>query len=65
MGLIPDTELDLDYYDKILGGIFLSLTGGTVAGYSTGIPLAYGVGAGGIVALILMYDGMFRNGPLG
>ena len=53
----------LDYYDKILIGIALSLGLGTASGIATGLPLQYTVGAGAAVALGLIYDGMFNHGP--
>ena len=58
-----DVELDLDYYDKILGGIGLSLAAGASTGFLTSVPLPHAVGAGSLVAIGLMYHGMFRNGP--
>lgn len=57
--------MTVDYYDKILGGISLSLAAGASAGVMTGMPLPHGIGAGAAVSIVLMYDGMFRNGPLG
>jgi len=57
--------MDLDYYDKILIGIFLSLIAGASTGLMTVLPVQYGVSAGAGLALVLMYHGMFRNGPLG
>ena len=60
-----ELEFDVDYYDKILAGISLSLVMGTLIGVLTTIPLPYGVGSGALVAIGLMYDGMFRNGPPG
>jgi len=58
-----DLDLDLDYYDKILGGISISLIAGSCIGFLTNVPLPYGVGAGALVSLVLMYHGMFRHGP--
>jgi hypothetical protein len=56
-------DLELDYYDKILGGISFSLLLGLGAGFLTSLPLPYGAGAGAAVAIVLIYHGMFRNGP--
>ena len=56
-------DFDLDYYDKILGGMSLSLLAGASTGVFTGVPLPHSIGAGALVALVLMYHGMFRNGP--
>lgn len=53
----------INYYDKILLGIATSLSIGALTGASTNIPLQYGLGAGATVSVLLMYDGMFRNGP--
>lgn len=58
-----DLEFDLDYYDKILGGMSLSLGAGASAGVLTSFPLPHSVGAGALVAIVLMYHGIFRNGP--
>jgi len=38
--------MNLDYYDKILAGIALSLLGGGSAGFLTSIPLQYSFGVG-------------------
>lgn len=58
-----DLDFNLDYYDKILGGMSLSLLGGASIGILTSFSLPHSVGAGALVALVLMYHGMFRNGP--
>lgn len=57
--------MKIDYYDKILAGIALSLFAGGSAGLMTSIPLQYSFGAGAAVSIALMYHGMFENGPLG
>lgn len=57
--------MDVDYYDKILAGISLSLLAGVSAGFLTSLPLQYSAGAGAGVSMLFMYHGMFRNGPLG
>lgn len=58
-------SLNINYYDKILAGILLSLLAGGSIGALTKISLAYSLGSGAAVSLLLMYDGMFRNGPIG
>jgi hypothetical protein len=58
-------SLNINYYDKILAGILLSLLAGGSIGAFTKISLAYSLGSGAAVSLLLMYDGMFRNGPIG
>mgnify|MGYP006274418227 FL=1 len=58
-------EISLDYYDLVLGGIGASLLTGGFVGFLTSIPLQYSFGAGAAVSIALMYDGMFRNGPIG
>jgi len=58
-------SINISYYDKILTGILFSLLAGGSVGALTKISLAYSLGAGAAVSLILMYDGMFRNGPVG
>lgn len=57
--------VSINYYDKILLGIALSLSVGGITGLSTVLPLQYGLGAGAAVSAVLMYHGMFRNGPEG
>lgn len=55
--------VEINYYDKILLGISASLAIGGLMGFSTGIPLQYGLGGGAAISTLLMYHGMFRNGP--
>ena len=57
--------MDFNYYDKILAGIAFCLAAGTMTGLSTGVPLQYSLGAGAAISTVLMYHGMFRNGPEG
>lgn len=63
MALIEIDNLELGYYDEVLVGISLSLLLGIGAGFLTKLPMAYGAGSGALVAILLMYHGMFRNGP--
>ncbi len=56
-------EYDLDYYDKILAGMGLSLAGGGLTGFLTSLPVPHAFGGGALIAIVLMYHGMFRNGP--
>ena len=58
-----DLDIELDYYDKILGGMAISLLGGASAGLLTSVSLPHAIGGGALVAIVLMYHGMFRNGP--
>ena len=55
--------MTLEYYDKILAGIGVSLAIGTVTGFFTQLPIRYTVGAGAAISMGLMYHGMFMNGP--
>ncbi len=57
--------MKINYYDKILAGIALSLLAGGSVGFLTNIPLQYSFGVGAAVSIALMYHGMFENGPLG
>lgn len=57
--------MSIDYYDKVLAGIFTSLSVGTGVGVFTGVPVYYGAGAGAAVSTGIMYYGMFKNGPIG
>ena len=58
-----NSRLDLDYYDKILAGIASSLAFGAFTGFLTNIPLSLGVGSGALIAIVLMYHGMFKHSP--
>jgi hypothetical protein len=58
-------DLQIDYYDKVLGGMATSLATGATIGAFTGVPVQYAVGGGAAVSIGIMYHGMFRNGPLG
>lgn len=55
--------MSIDYYDKILAGISGSLALGAGIGLLTNVPIPYAVGGGAAVSIIIMYHGMFRNGP--
>jgi len=57
--------MDIDYYDKVLAGIVVSLGIGTSLGVFTGVPVHYGAGSGAAVSMGIMYYGMFENGPIG
>jgi hypothetical protein len=57
--------MNFNYYDKVLGGISLSLASGAILGVSTGVPVQYAVGGGAAVSIGIMYHGMFRNAPQG
>lgn len=58
-------DVEINYYDKVLAGITLSLLIGTSLGITTKMPVQYGVGSGAAISIGIMYHGMFRNGPLG
>ncbi|MFB6144563.1 MAG: hypothetical protein ABEJ98_04600 [Candidatus Nanohaloarchaea archaeon] len=58
-------DAEIDYYDKVLGGIAGSLVAGASVGVFTTVPVQFGVGGGAAVSIGIMYHGMFRNGPLG
>lgn len=55
----------INYYDEVLLGIASCLTAGGLIGFTTGVPLQYGLGGGAAVSTLLMYQGMFRHGPEG
>lgn len=57
--------MSIDTYDKILAGIFASLSIGTSLGIFTGLPVYYGAGSGAAISIGIMYYGMFRKGPVG
>jgi len=55
----------IDTYDKVLAGMFASLSAGAFLGILTKIPLHYAAGSGAAVSMLVMYYGMFENGPVG
>lgn len=58
-----EPDVSLDYYDKILAAIAVSLSGGALAGTITDLRLRVGLLAGALVATAFVYDAMFRNPP--
>lgn len=56
--------MDIDQYDKVLGGIAASLITGVSLGALTSVPIYYGAGAGAALSMSFMYYGMFENAPL-
>lgn len=63
--VLGNSELELDYYDKVLAGITASLGSGAAIGAFTHFPVQYAVGGGAAVSIAIMYHGLFRNGPIG
>jgi hypothetical protein len=55
--------VDIDYYDRVLAGIFGSLASGAAIGLFTSLPIPYAVGGGGAISIVIMYHGMFRHAP--
>ncbi|MGM0604752.1 MAG: hypothetical protein ACQETB_03670 [Halobacteriota archaeon] len=53
----------LDYYDRILLGIAVSLGGGWVVALLTAIPTETALLGGAILAAPLVVDALFRNPP--
>jgi hypothetical protein len=53
----------LDYYDRIVAAIAVSLGGGVVAGTLADLRLHVGLLAGALVASTFVYHAMFRNPP--
>ncbi|MFC6987767.1 hypothetical protein ACFQJD_01635 [Haloplanus sp. GCM10025708] len=58
-----ELDVSLDYYDKILAAIAVSLSGGALAGTITNLRLRVGLLAGALVATTFVYHAMFRNPP--
>lgn len=56
-------DVSLDYYDKVLAAIAVSLSGGALVGAVTDFRLRVGLLAGGLVATTFVYHAMFRNPP--
>lgn len=55
--------ISLDYYDKILAAISMSLGGGVLVGVVTTASLREGLLAGALFATIFVYDAVFRKPP--
>lgn len=53
----------LEYYDKILLAIAVSLGGGSLAGVATDIEFRLGLLAGALLATVFVYDATLRNPP--
>jgi hypothetical protein len=58
------TVIRMEYYDKILLGMFASLLMGAVTGVLTSLPLNLTTAVGSLVAGGMMYHGMFYNTPV-
>lgn len=58
-----ELDVSLDYYDKILAAIAVSLSGGAVVGTVTTLSFRVGLLAGALVATPFVYDAIFRNPP--
>lgn len=52
------------YYDLVLGAIFLTMVTGVGIGYATQIPIPTAVTGAGFVAAALIGHGLFVNGPV-
>ena len=55
--------MQLEYYDKILAGIAVSLGLGTATGYFSTLPIQYTIAVGAAIAIGFMYHGMFQKSP--
>lgn len=53
----------MDYYDKLLTGIFATVSAGALVGALTTAPLSYSVSAGALTGAVLIYHGMFKQSP--
>lgn len=54
----------MQYYDHILAGMFLSLSGSVLLGILTSLPVNFAVGGGALASIGFMYHGMFKNAPV-
>ncbi|MCU4973924.1 hypothetical protein OB955_14400 [Halobacteria archaeon AArc-m2/3/4] len=54
----------VDYYDTILAAIAGSVLGGVLLASVTTLSLSVGLFLGSLVAIVFVYDAMFRNPPL-
>ena len=54
----------VDYYDKLVAGIAVSLLGGGLLGAVAPVAFHVGLLGGALVATVLVYDALFRTPPL-
>ncbi|OKY77528.1 MAG: putative membrane protein [Candidatus Methanohalarchaeum thermophilum] len=54
----------MNYYDKLLAGIFTSMVTGGAIGLTPTIPTNLSIAIGTITATILMLHGLFKNAPI-
>lgn len=54
----------MEYYDRIIAGITVSMAAGVMVGVGTPVPVNMATMAGSVAAGGFMYDGMFRNAPV-
>ena len=52
------------YYDLVLGGIFVSMAMGGAVGLGTAVPLTQSILGFGAIALVILGHGLFVNGPV-
>lgn len=52
-----------DYYDKVLATIPLAIAIGAVASVHEAVAVYEGVGAGSLLATLLLFEVLFRNPP--
>ena len=53
----------MEYYDKLLLGIFVSLVGSLGLGILSTVPLTLSVAGASIIGVAGMYQGMFLRAP--
>ncbi|MGM0591133.1 MAG: hypothetical protein ACQETI_05785 [Halobacteriota archaeon] len=52
------------YYDLVLGGMFLSMFLGVLLGVLTSLSMPLAIVGSGLVAVVFMGHGLFVNGPV-
>ncbi|MCJ7428905.1 MAG: hypothetical protein MUP66_00770 [Candidatus Nanohaloarchaeota archaeon QJJ-5] len=55
----------MDYYDKLLLGIFISLVGSVGFGVLSAVPLTVSAAVAAVIGVGGMYQGMFLRAPTG
>ncbi len=53
----------MDYYDRLLGGMFAALLVGAAVGFHPAVPFNMGLLGGALVATAFLWDALVRRPP--
>jgi len=54
----------MEYYDRLLGGMFVSLLGGAAVGIYPAVRVDIGLLGGAVVATVFLWDAIVRRPPV-